>query len=197
MRAPIAPIASIALAAALTLSIGCATSPLQAAQQSTSGGGVDIATPPVGLGASDGGAVGSAGRSLERSARSELFRVGFWEIDFFSFARSPGRRQLRLLDFEILRLLEVGGGDGYHSFSFLEAPEVFQAFVTRSDGATHEHRVLDLQGLALFRSTKEGEAQTSTRLLKLPLVGDLYGRVVEGSLEKRSFLYLLRHESQY
>jgi len=189
--------ATFVLLSALAAAVGCATSAHRETPGSHPGAGVDIAMASEGTTAGDAaGAVGAA-PSTERSVRSEIFRLGFWEIDLFSFERAPGRRQLRLMDFEILRLLEVGAGDGYHSFAFLEAPEVFQGFVTRSDGATHEHRVLDLQGLALFRSTKEGEAQTRTRLLKLPLLGDLYGHAVEGSMERRSLLYLLRHESQY
>jgi len=189
--------ATIVLVSALAVAVGCATSAHRETPGSNPGAGVDIAVSPAGSTAGAGGATVDAAPSAARTARSETFRLGFWEIDLFSFERAPGRRQFRLMDFEIFRLLEVGGGDGYHSFAFLEAPEVFQGVVTRSDAATHEHRILDLQGLALFRSTKEGEAQTRTRVLKLPLVGDLYGHVVDGSTERRSLLYLLRHESQY
>jgi hypothetical protein len=166
-------------AAVISVALGCASGvgPSVAAQTET-------AVPPA---------------ALEKPrAGSHGFRLGLWELDLLALDLEPRGTTFRMLDFKILKGLEIGGGDDYHSFSLIEMPNLLNVVTTRREGPTYEHRVADLQALALalLRLGKKSANESETHLLKVPVAGSLYGHDVDGPAEKRRLLYLFGWESE-
>jgi hypothetical protein len=123
---------------------------------------------------------------------SRTFRIGIWEFDLLALDLEPRGTTFRMLDFRIFKALEVGGGSDYHSFSVVSIPHILDVLTTRHEGPTYEHRLADLQALALafLRLTKESERKYDTHLLKIPVAGSLYGREVDGATDNQTFLYV-------
>jgi hypothetical protein len=126
------------------------------------------------------------------------FRLGFWEIDLLALDREPRGTTFRMLDFRILKALEIGSGADYHSFSLVEMPDLLNVVTTRREGPTSEHRLVDLQALALavLRLVRPSEQESETHLIKIPLVGSLYGYETDGIMEKQTILYLYRTKTE-
>jgi hypothetical protein len=103
-----------------------------------------------------------------------------------------------MLDFKILKLLEAGGGTDYHSFSLIEMPDLLNVITTRHEGPISEHRLVDLQALALavFRMVKTSAREAETHLLKIPLIGSLYGHETDDAKEMHKIFYLFRWETE-
>lgn len=167
----------LALVAAGALASGCATS-----------------SPPAGdapTAASEDPAVFS-----EPEPRSSTLRIGFWVIDLAALDREPRGTTFRLLDVRIFKLLEVGSGDDYYSFSLVEMPDLLNLVTTRREGLAEEHRVADLQALALAagRYLVESERKSMLQVLKLPILGSLYERERDGAMERENYLYVFGNE---
>jgi hypothetical protein len=167
------------LAAAVTLAPGCATA-TQAAEEAAE---LEPAVEDV-----------APGTEAPESKYRKL-RLGFWEIDLIALDREPRGTTLRLLDLKILRLLEVGFGEDYYSVSLVESPELLNVFTSRREGPSYEHRLLDLQALALAvgRATSESDDESSMNLLKMPILGSAYGHETEPVEERWNVLYVFRH----
>jgi hypothetical protein len=79
-----------------------------------------------------------------------------------------------MLDFKILKVLEIGRGAKYHSFSFIEIPELLNLVTTRREGPDAEHRFADVQALSLavMRMVEENASppESELHLLKIPVV---------------------------
>ncbi len=166
---------TLCLAVAAALALGCASD-----------------SPPPD--ATSGSAAAAAKTAPE--ARSRTYRLGFWEFDLFALDLEPRGTTFRMLDIRIFKLLEVGGGKDYHSFSLVEMPQLFNVLTTRHEGPTHEFRVADVQALALalVRDTAESRTEKETHVLKVPVVGSMFGREIEGGTEKQMYLYVFRRE---
>ena len=110
----------------------------------------------------------------------------------------PRGATFRLLDFKILKVLDIGWGDDYHSFSVVEMPDLLNVLTTRHEGPVSEHRFVDLQALALaaMRLVKKSEREAETQVLKIPLLGSLYGHEIDGATEEHTVLYLYRRENE-
>ena len=138
--------------------------------------------------------------------KGRTFRIGFWVFDLFAVDVEPKGTTFRMLDFRIFKLLEIGSGEKYHSFSLVELPYLLNLATTRSDGLTYEHRLLDVQAvdLAIARHRKASPKDAETHVLKIPIVGSAYGRDVqvtqpddespEEIREREMVLYVFRHE---
>ena len=149
-------------------------------------------------------------QSLEDEGSSEgkrrTIRLGFWVFDLFAVDLGPDRTRFRMLDFRIIKLLEIGSGSNYHSFSLLELPHLLTLAKTQRDGATYEHRLLDLEAveLAVARHRRSTPKDAETHLLKVPVLGSALGRDIrvtqadedspEEVRERQMVLYVLRHE---
>ncbi len=131
---------------------------------------------------------------IEVAPRSRTWRLGFWELDFLALDRAPNRTTFRLLDLGILSLLEIGSGEAYHSFRLLDAPGVVQLATFQGDGPTFDRRLLDIQLMALLRSVRESAQQEETHILKMPLMGSLYGWEIDGTRKTRHLLFLGRYD---
>lgn len=152
-----------------------------------------------------GGAVDAQGEGSSRS-EGRTIRLGFWVFDFLALDLEPDRTSFRMLDFKIIKLLEVGSGPNHHTFSLLEIPHLFSFAKTQSEGPTYEHRLLDLEAieLAVIRHRKSSPSDSETHFLKVPVLGSAYGQEVrvtqvdeespEEISERQMVLYVLRHE---
>lgn len=170
----------LALGAAALLASGCATG--------TAPGDVtaSVAAPtPIGTPA-------------KPTPRSRTFRLGFWELDLLALDLEPRGTTVRLVDLRIVKVLEVGAGKDYHSFSVAELPGLFNALTTRHEGRTHEHRLVDVQALAAAagRSVRESESKAEHHFLKVPVLGSFYGHEMDGGADDKTFLYLFRYETE-
>jgi hypothetical protein len=167
------PLLVLLAVAAMSLAVGCATGngPGAAAQ------GAD-AKPPIAL--------------EERRTESHTFRIGFWELDFLALDLEPRGATFRILDFKILKALEIGWGDDYHSFSVVEMPDLLNVLTTRHEGPIYEHRLADLQALALavLRLDQDSARESEMHLLKVPVIGSIYGQETDGPKETHKVLYL-------
>jgi hypothetical protein len=137
--------------------------------------------------------------ALEKQpAGPRTYRLGIWEFDLLALDLEPRGTTFRMLDFKILKLLEIGGGEDYHSVSLVEMPVLLNVFTTRHEGPVSEHRLVDLQALALAvgRFVKKSARETETHLLKIPVIGSLYGRDTDGGNDKHTVLYLIRWETE-
>jgi hypothetical protein len=154
--------------------------------------GCSTTKPPV-----EGTAAAGAPAAKEANSEPRTHRLGFWEIDLLAVDTAANRTTFRLLDFRIFKLLEIGSGEQYHSFSLVEMPVLLNILTTRRDGVTYEGRFIDVQAiaLALARATRESTRKSETHFLKLPVIGSLYGREVDGGEEQLTFLYLIRREA--
>jgi hypothetical protein len=163
-----------ALAVVVALALGCSTT-----------------KPPV-----EDSPVAEEAAVEERAAEPHTYRLGFWEIDLVALDTAPNRTTFRLLDFYIFKLLEIGSGEQYHSFSLVEMPVLLNVLTTRRDFETYEHRFADLQALAFAvgRATRESSRKSELHFLKLPIIGSLYGRDVDGEEEELTILYVIRRE---
>lgn len=171
----------------LVVALGCATPGPDGAVQSA--GSEEPATESTAESASE------ASEVVEIAPRSRTYRIGVWKLDLMALDRLPDRTVFRLLDLRIFKLLEAGGGsDDFHSFALLEAPGVLELFTTRRDGAERELRLLDVQVLALLRDTHQSSRELETHVVKLPVLGSLYGHEVQGSTELWQYLFLGRRE---
>ena len=166
-----------------------------------------VAAVSVALGCANGvtpyvaAAKGTAERhaSLEQPRMDkQTFRLGIWEFDLLALDLEPRGTTFRMLDFKILKLLEIGAGADYHSFSLVEMPDLLNLITTRHEGSTSEHRLVDLQMLALsaLRLDEESARESETHVLKVPVVGSLYGHEVDGSEESYKALYLIRWDGE-
>lgn len=168
------------VAAVLSVALGCATS-----------GTPDVAAQPP--------PAAERHAELERPRTEPLtLRLGFWEIDFLALDLEPRGTTFRLLDFKILKVLEVGWGADYHSVSLVEMPDLLNGLTTRHEGPSYEHRLADVQMLALapLRVVKTSARESEAHLLKVPVVGSLFGREIDGSEKKYGVLYLFRWETE-
>jgi hypothetical protein len=127
-------------------------------------------------------------------------RLGLWEFDLLALDREPRGTTFRMLDFKILKVLEIGRGAKYHSFSFIEIPELLNLVTTRREGPDAEHRFADVQALSLavMRMVEENASppESELHLLKIPVVGSLYGQEVSGAAEMHRLLYLFSWETE-
>lgn len=128
--------------------------------------------------------------------RNDNFRIGFWEIDLFAIDREPRGETYRFLDFEIFRLFELGQGPAYQSFSFFEMPDLLNLFTFRREDDTSEVRAFDVQmiDLALFRHIREAEDEKQLHVLRLPVIGSLYGTVTEPEVDQEIYGYVYRRD---
>jgi len=171
----------------LVLVLGCATAGPDGSAPSA---GADGASPATGSQATAGDA-----ETVEIAPRSRTYRIGVWKLDLVAVDRMPQRTVFRLLDLRIFKLLEIGSGsDDFYSYSVLEAPGVLELFTARRDGAQRELRILDVQALALLRDTHESSRELATHVVKLPILGSLYGHEIEGSTEQWQYLFLGRRQ---
>jgi hypothetical protein len=172
------PLPGLLILGALSVALGCATG----------------ASPPT---AEQGSPAEPQAGPETQHREPRTFRLGFWEIDLLAVDREPRGTTFRMLDFRILKLLEIGSGADYHSFSLAEIPDLLNVITTRHEGATSEHRFVDLQALALaaLRLVRLSEQESETHLLKIPLVGSLYGHETDGIVEKQTILYLYRKKT--
>jgi hypothetical protein len=164
---------------AMSVAVGCAT-----------GNGPDATAQE--------GAADQAKAPEERRTDSDTFRIGVWELDLLALDLEPRGTTFRMLDFKIFKLLEVGTGDDYHSFSLVEIPDLFNVLTTRHEGPTSEHRLADLQALALavVRLDKESDRESETHVLKIPVAGSLYGHETDGAEEKYRVLYVFAWDAE-
>jgi hypothetical protein len=104
-----------------------------------------------------------------------------------------------MLDFKILKLFEFGLGDEYHSFSLVEMPDLLNVVTSRHEGPTYEHRLADLQALALavLRLDRESARESELHLLKVPVVGSFYGHETDGPEEKHRLLYVFGWDEEH
>jgi hypothetical protein len=173
------PLSVLLAAAVLSVALGCATG-----------------TAPV---ADAQANAGDAETTLEKQPRTpRTYRLGIWEFDLLALDLEPRGTTFRMLDFKILKLLEIGGGEDYHSVSLVEMPVLLNVLTTRHEGPVHEHRLVDVQALALAmgRYVKESARELETHLLKIPVVGSLYGYETDGAEKKHTVLYLVRWETE-
>jgi hypothetical protein len=169
----------LAVAASVSVALGCSTGNLTTAVVEQG------AAPPL--------------PALEKQDTGlRTFRLGFWEIDLLALDREPRGTTFRFLDFKILKALEIGSGADYHSFSLVEMPDLLNIVTTRHEGPVSEHRFVDLQALALaaMRLVKKSEREAETQVLKIPLLGSLYGHEIDGATEEHTVLYLYRRENE-
>ena len=126
------------------------------------------------------------------------FRLGFWEVDLFALDFEPRGTTFRLLDLKILKVLEIGSGPDYHSFSLVEMPVLLNVITTRHEGPVQEHRFADVQALAFapVRVLRESEDSAETHFLKVPILGSAYSRTIDGPTEHQTYLYLFRREME-
>jgi hypothetical protein len=133
-------------------------------------------------------------------AGPRTFRIGVWELDLLALDLEPSGTTFRMLDFKILKVLEIGRGADYHSFSLVEIPDLLHVISTRREGSTSEHRFVDLKALELAAlrvvRTHSSAEESETHLLKIPLLGSLYGHEIDGESERHKVLYLGRWETE-
>lgn len=167
------------VAAAMSVALGCATGTAPAADEQETAASDRIAPE-------------------KQPVSSRVFRFGIWELDLLALDLEPRGTTFRMLDFKILKALEIGWGDDYHCFSLLEIPDLLNVMTTRHEGPGSEHRLVDVQALALavVRLVKQSERETETHLLKAPLLGSIYGSETDGPERKNTALYLVRWESE-
>jgi hypothetical protein len=179
------------LALATALALGCATT-RHSAETEHSG---EAAAVPAESVTQEGAAV-EPGSEAAAEDEYRTFRLGFWELDLLALDFEPRGTTFRLLDFRILRLLEIGGGPEYHAFSLVEMPVLFNVFTSRRDGITRELRIADVQAVAtaVVRHTRESESEYQTHLLKLPVIGSFFSRQRDDGTEHQTFLFLFRRE---
>lgn len=165
----------------LALAIGCASTSGPALSAGGTSGPQAVATVAA-----------AAKPAKPRRTDSRTFRIGFWEFDLLAMDLQPRGITFRVLDLAIAKALEIGGGHDYHSVSVLEIPHLLNVLTTRHEGPTYEHRLADLQALALaaLRMTKESERKHDAYLLKIPVAGSLYSHEVDGGTEKHSLFYV-------
>jgi hypothetical protein len=194
----------LVLGAAVSLALGCATSsPSNTASFAPGATGAVQAAPSDADGAEPAAPVAAEAASPAPEAAAEpiarTFRIGFWELDLVALDYEPRGTTFRLLDLAIFRLLDVGSGPDYHSFSLVEVPVLLNVFTTRREGITRELRVVDVQALALafVRHLRESESTVETHFLKLPILGSLFAYQEDHGLEERTFLFLFRTESEH
>ncbi len=150
----------------------------------------------------DAAAVASESRQTSEDAAEKplapSFRIGFWEIDLLAIDHEARGRTVRFMDFEIFRLFEIGSGPSYHSFSLLEMPDLLNLFTFRAEDSTAEARLVDLQmiDLALLRRLAEAEDEQQLSVLRLPVIGPLYGLERKPDLETQIHLFVFRREQE-
>jgi hypothetical protein len=148
------------------------------------------------IGSAVSGETPAAPSAAEAEEEYRTFRIGFWELDLLALDVEPRGTTFRLLDFRILRLLEIGSGPEYHSFSMLEVPPLLNVFTTRRDGIERELRIVDIQAVAtaVTRHLREAEDVYETHFFKLPVIGSLFSRQRDDGTEHQTYLYLFRRE---
>jgi hypothetical protein len=166
-------------ALAMSVALGCAT-----------GSGSDPAAHEV--------EVSSPTGPEKPRTESHTFRIGFWELDFLALDLEPRGATFRIFDIKILKLLEIGWGADYHSFSVVEFPYLLNVLTTRHEGPTYEHRLADVQALALavLRVGKASPRESEAHLLKVPVVGSLYGHEADGPEETYKVLYVFAWDTE-
>lgn len=127
------------------------------------------------------------------------FRIGFWEFDLLAVDREERGTTFRFMDFKIFKLFEVGQGESYRTFSFLEMPEIFSVFTSRQEEDASEVHVLDVEALslALVRQSQESATESETHVVKLPVLGSVASsESVEDQpdLERQTVLFLIRRD---
>jgi hypothetical protein len=144
------------------------------------------------------GDVSLAAPSETRRTESKTFKLAIWEFDFLALDLEPRGTTFRAMDFKIFKVLEIGGGPDYHSFSLVEFPDLLNVLTTRHEGPTYEHRLADVQALALavLRLDKESARESETHLLKIPVAGSFYGHEVDGAEEKHKVLYVFGWDTE-
>ncbi len=181
----------VSFAAALALG-GNARGEAEAA--APQGGDVEAAGSPAG----EGAATGTVAPEVDSSAKD--FRIGFWEIDLLAVDHEPRGTTVRLFDFRIFRLLEIGQGPDYQSFSLFEMPGLLNLFTSQRDGASRELRIVDFQALslAMVRQTQESENAYATSFLRLPVLGAVAAFEADEEMpnvEEQTYLFLLRRNA--
>ena len=75
-------------------------------------------------------------------------------------------------------------------------PDLLNLFTYRQEDDTAEVRALDVQiiDFALFRQLREAEDEKQLHVLRLPVIGSLYGTVTEPEVDKEIYGYVYRRE---
>jgi hypothetical protein len=173
------PLAVLLVAAALWVAPGCASGNGPSPASET-----DATTPEA--------------TPQNQPTEPRTHRLGVWELDLFALDLEPRGTTVRMLDFKILKILEIGAGDDYHSVSLVEMPDLLNIITTRHEGPTSEHRLVDVQMLALavLRLVRTSAREMETHLIKIPLLGSLYGHEKDGDKETHKILFLLRRDKE-
>lgn len=180
--------------AALGVAFLVAATAASAADDGADGPDAAVEAPAAEAEAEPGAAAPDGGAAAEPG--NDNFRIGFWVLDLFAIDREPRGETYRFLDLGIFRLLEVGQGPAYQSFSFFEMPDLLNLFTYRREDDTAEMRALDFQivDLALVRQIQEAEDEKQLHVLRLPVIGSLYGTVTEPEADKEIYGYVYRRE---